>query len=233
MQKLPQTTEELSNLVQLEIQSALRGFPSSVITSPEFTSFLECDLSTLHPDGMHVDPVGNIIPLDYAVVRSAIQKYQVAHQISGLMLNSVRLGDRILSFHEQCDQLLLLPSDFDILRSERDLILAAFLQWVQDFNLYIYEELFDEAGSVVFYSPESLRHFASSCDWAIVRGFSDGDADFRIGYGSQVESMYRCTSEVGDCLFQAAPMDRLQDLFAPENSSVFVGRQVCPVRING
>lgn len=96
-----------------------------------------------------------------------VHQVQERHNISGLVPSSIQLGDRTLPIMEEDEDLALVPSDLDVLRSQKPKIVDLFLNCLHSFDEL---ELYVDMGSPEYWVKHSVspRPVTAFYDWAIV-----------------------------------------------------------------
>lgn len=221
------TTEGLLALLKGKMKACIEGKPHMMTVDPEirekvYTRFAE-------------DPLYQLIGLQgfseiwayygaYHDYREQIQNYQVEHQISGLRKTRIALGDRIVAFHDVCDQLEVLPSDLEILAEEKASIMGAWQEYIIQKSLYVWSQ---DSCLPAFYDIASILHFSKSCDWASLRdgGRNDGIM-LQLGWGDPNEAGYFQYKDSDSVFFRSSAMEQLERWGWVE----FWNHRACPIK---
>lgn len=228
MQKLPQTTEELLALLNQERLAWCQGKSHSFTLDPAMQDKFN--------ERFKDDPLALLLGLEgvllmgaYWDFRELVHAHQVEHQISGLKLTTIRLGDRIFSFHQDCHELKLLPSDLEILKAEKPLLVQAWTEWVKQHQFSIYLVLAND--ETIFYTLDDVLKFADCCEWASI-STRDG-VTLRTGWGDPVHALFNADENADDLYFEVVDQATICNEWAngdPDLWMEIVQRQACPIR---
>lgn len=216
------TTDELLALLKGEMRACVEGKSHMMTADPEIREKVDARFAD--------DPAYQLIGLQgfsemwaYHDYREEVQKYQVEHQISGLQKKRIALGDRVIVFHEDCDQLDILPSDLEVLKAQKHQVFEPWLSYVRENSLHIWH------GSELptFHSVESVDRFSQDCDWAILHEWDDYmGLTLQLGWGDPTKSGYYQFEDCDSIYFHFCSMEQLQEWDWVD----LLSHQSCPIK---
>jgi hypothetical protein len=108
----------------------------------------------------------------YHEFREQVQQYQQQHQISGLETKTVVFDDCIHTFPENCDQLVMLPSDLEILKLNKDRVVDLFERYYRSPSRVCYlayvEYMKDQTEFEIETTIDFIKYMSSNCDYAFM-----------------------------------------------------------------
>jgi hypothetical protein len=122
------STEELLRILEQERRACISGQRLNLAASPTGIS-PTLDL-LVKPDGIQKFTAYN----DF---RATIHAYQRSHQVSGIVWQTVTVGDRVLRYPKLDEQLISLPEDLAVLQAAQPAILAFWWDVTQAMELYL------------------------------------------------------------------------------------------------
>lgn len=152
----PYTTTELLAIVEAEQRACVQGKRLSLRASqptgnPAIDYFL--DNSGIQSYQAFQD------------FKGAIQAYQREHQVSGVVWQTIALGDQHLTYPVVDDRLWALPADLQLLRDHRDHVVNFWRSGVRQWNLDLYQAHPRGKG----YQPitqDDIRTIVQRSEWA-------------------------------------------------------------------
>jgi hypothetical protein len=179
------TTEELSEILKQELMACVKG--QRTFPMPDNAE----EIASQYPLGSFIGAQRLFQIGCYHEFRDQVQKYQLEHNVSGLVIKKHTIVDREYRFPEPEDQLNLTPDDYDVLKLSKPAIVEAFLSFDDGFT-YLSFGHEDKAGCdfQVETTANYVRHFAESCDWAELSQRSEYCVTLRLGYGDYIESAF-------------------------------------------
>jgi hypothetical protein len=200
----PKTEDELSSLLIAQIKAGM-------------------DSTSRLPDEEVLGLKGIRAMQKYHDYRESIQKYQVENQISAIQWQSLKLGDRFITFPKINDQLNCLDSDLEAIRIYKKGVVEAWAEYTQNRDLmFWYDDSYQDRGS--FYldvTRDDILRVANSCEWAMIY---DWDRDWHeeivieMGWGNPLEAGYYCHPDSGSFHFHSALRDSHMEAIKEANS---------------
>ena len=135
-----------------------------------------------------------------------VWEYQKQHQISGLIVETVLLGNKIYRFPVAAEQLLLVEGDLDILRAAVTQVMEAFAEYVNSHSVYLcytHHDKWDGEHNIQT-TLEFIQYEATNADWAKIIAF-DGDpcVSLSLGWGNPHSAMNLEDEEGDEITFDA------------------------------
>ncbi|HEY9907123.1 MAG TPA: hypothetical protein V6D18_05880 [Thermosynechococcaceae cyanobacterium] len=176
------STEDLIRILAEERQACMNGHRLNLAATPSNgVSVIDHLLQT---DGIQKFTAYN----DF---RATVHQYQREHQVSGLVWQSVSLGNETLRFPRIDDQLVSLSSDRALLRSTRPLILSFWQEVTRSLELFL---SLDGGKAYQAIVPRDVDRLIQRTDWAsLATQGSDRSLEIilQLGWGKPEEATYR------------------------------------------
>lgn len=124
--------------------------------------------------------------LTYAKLKEIVWEYQRQHQISGVIIETVQLGDKAYRFPVSPKELLAVEGDLDILKAAVPRVIEAFTDYVNSRPIYLCYTAYDkwDAEHHVQTTLEYIKHEARYADWAEITVDDDTNVSLSLGWGN-------------------------------------------------
>lgn len=157
------TTQELIEILRAERQACLRGQRLNLTAAAAHFSPV-------------VDPWINTEGVEkftaYRDFRATVHRYQLKHQVSGLVWRRLTFYNRTLYYPEAEDQLLILPADFETLRQAQASVVHFWFQVTADMDFYRSLNQFRQYEPMVLSEVDRL---VERTEWASLSKYEAGD----------------------------------------------------------
>jgi hypothetical protein len=237
----PKTTEELKALLDAQRKAVMNG--AKVMLGDGNPGLRAIVKQTLDKEASS-DPLYRLFGLEgletiwaYQDYRTLIQQYQVENQISAIEWQSIKMGDRLISFPDINDQLVCLESDLEVLRNYKTLVVAAWAEHTKNKNLmFWYEDSYRNYSS--FYcdvTRDEVLNLANNCEWAMLYDWKEEpeEVTLQVGWGDPLEADYFCYPDSDSFYFHSAPRDLQMKALEEVNQAGWQYEYcwACPVKI--
>lgn len=175
------TTQELIEILAVERQACLRGQRLSLTSASHFSPVIDPWINT---EGVEKFTA-------YRDFRATVHRYQLEHQVSGLVWRRLSFRAQSLYYPEVDDQLLVLARDLEILQRSQASVVHFWHQVTADMELYRSLNQFPE------YQPMGLPEvdcLVEKTEWAGLSKYKVGDHPALVlvlGWGNPHEALNR------------------------------------------
>ena len=200
------TTEELEKILEEEFQALHRkkkGLPMDIddAVAEQIERTAGVFGAMLGVDGMARVNYFNDI-------REQVQKYQLEHNVSGLLIETIELEGKVLRYPQPVEWLLLTDDDKDVMKAARDRVVNFFADYIQSNCVYLSYTLSNKEGGEwdMETTLDFVVHFAADMDWATLSTGSilnEYEVSLQVGYGDYHEAAYIDTSGAESWYFNA------------------------------
>lgn len=120
-------TEELIQILAQERQACITGKRLNLTATASGSPFID---KFIKPDGIQKFTA-------YRNFRATIHGYQLEHQVSGIVWQTVQVKGKTLEYPEVHPQLIALPQDFELLKKAQALVLSFWAEMTTGMDLYL------------------------------------------------------------------------------------------------
>ncbi|MFB2920242.1 MULTISPECIES: hypothetical protein [Aerosakkonema] len=177
------TTEELLALLESKLFSGIKDEKPEIEIS--YTAYkLAVDFYELVNaiwEGEHTNQT-----ISYEELKEIVWEYQRQHKISGVIIETVQLGNKTYRFPVALKELLVLESDLDILKAAVPRVIEAFTEYVNSCPIYLCYTAYDkwDAEHHIETTLEYIKHEATYADWAEIRVDDNTNVSLSLGWGN-------------------------------------------------
>jgi hypothetical protein len=124
--------------------------------------------------------------VNYRKFQEVIWEYQRQHQISGIIIKTVQLGDKTYRFPVPLKELLALENDLDILKAAVPRVIEAFTEYVSSRPLYLCYTAYDkwDGEHHIQTTLDYIKHEAGYAHWAEITVEEDTNVSLSLGWGN-------------------------------------------------
>lgn len=135
----------------------------------------------------------------YLDFRAAVHRYQLEHQVSGIVWRRVTLGDNVLDYPEVDEQLIALPSDLQVLQAAKAKVLMFWQRVLADEALALDATLdlylaVNRGQAFEPISQSDIDRIAQRSEWATLTKHQHADfleIVLQMGWGEPHEALYK------------------------------------------
>ncbi|MBE9012833.1 hypothetical protein IQ250_21775 [Pseudanabaenaceae cyanobacterium LEGE 13415] len=175
-------TEELIQILSQERQACMNGQRLNLAAMPS-------GINPLLDRFVNSDGIQRFTA--YRDFRSAIHQYQIEHEVSGLVWTPLNLQGKTFCCPKIHEQLISLPSDLAILKTEKNTIVEFWRSITIGFEFY----LSMNSGKLhQLITEDDIERILQRSEWAALSHQGKGDAIeiiLQLGWGKPEEAVYR------------------------------------------
>ncbi|MBD2184949.1 hypothetical protein H6S82_01740 [Planktothrix sp. FACHB-1355] len=182
------TTEELLALLESKLFSGIKDEITE--TEISYTAYKLAvnfyELVNAIWEGEHTNQT-----ISYEELKGIVWEYQRQHQISGVIIETVHLGNKTYRFPVALKELLVLESDLDILKAAVPRVIEAFTEYANSRPIYLCYTAYDkwDAEHHIQTTLEYIKHEATYADWAEITVDDDTNVSLSLGWGNPNSSV--------------------------------------------
>ncbi|HIK26916.1 MAG: hypothetical protein N3E45_09785 [Oscillatoriaceae bacterium SKW80] len=176
------TTQDLINILAQERSACLKGERLKLAATP-CTGNPALD-KFLKPDGLQKFAA-------YQDFKAAVHRYQLEHQVSGIVWRQISVKGHTLLVPQVDDQLIALPKDIKILKEAKAEILAFWEKVTVGMDLYL---SVNNGKDYRLLEPTDVPAIASRTEWATLWKWEKShflEIVLQLGWGKVEEAAYR------------------------------------------
>lgn len=176
------STEELLQILAAERRACISGERLNLAAQPSGMN---------HVIDRLIEPTGIQKFTAYENFRNTIHQYQQEHQVSGLVWQEIRLGDRPLRFPQIDEQLASLPQDLRVLGEAKPAVIDFWQQTTGAMALFLSLQRGIRFEPI---EPELVERIVARSQWATVTHHGRGETleiILQLGWGKPEAARYR------------------------------------------
>lgn len=127
----------------------------------------------------------------YQDFQQTIHRYQIEHQISGIVWHHVTVKDRTLKYPMVDERLLAIPSDLEMLGQFKSSLLTFWQEVTEGMDLYL---MLNHSKDYQKILPAEVKAIAVRTEWASLCKWENSDfleIILQLGWGQPAEASYR------------------------------------------
>jgi hypothetical protein len=175
------TTENLIKILADERRACMNGHRLNLTVSPSGSPFLD---RFLRSEGIQKFTA-------YSHFREAVQQYQREHQVSGIVWQTLIVGDRQIRFPKVDDQLAALSQDLELLKTIKPELFTFWHQVTVGLDLYL---SLNAGKSHQQITATDVERIMKRTEWASLSRQGQGqmlEIILQLGWGKPEEATYR------------------------------------------
>ncbi|MCU0550708.1 MAG: hypothetical protein MUC48_15275 [Leptolyngbya sp. Prado105] len=176
------STEELIQILSREQQACMNGQRLNLAAMPS-------GINPLLDRFVNSDGIQRFTA--YRDFRTAIHRYQIEHQVSGIIWSSITIGSRTCTFPKIHEHLISLSCDLAVLKAEKMTVVKFWQATTTQLDLYL------SMNSGKLYrqvTPEDIDRILQRSEWAVLSQQGKGESlemSLQLGWGNPEEAVYR------------------------------------------
>lgn len=175
------STKELSKILADERQACLNGKRLTIVATVSGNPLID---KFIKPEGVQKFTA-------YQDFKAAVHRYQMQHQVSGIVWRQLTVKGKNLCYPQVDDQLMALPSDLETLKAAKADLLGFWYEVTAEMDLYLSVNNGKDHWRV---TPTEVDAIAQGTEWASICKWEKSDfleIILQLGWGKPEEAAYK------------------------------------------